>query len=186
MGGKITYVFLSTVLVLVFGVVGMEGVLLLLTGEPAAMGMGAVAFLLPLVGGWFLWKNTRFAGRARTRAPARGGAPRRRPAAAQARAAVTVKAPRRAAAGSRCADMDECPTAAKATHTAANSAARRARRGDRASVIARHGVIPPSGRTDPPRPSAPSLLRLPFPPPAESSGSGNAGPPAGPPGRLRS
>ncbi|MFD0372907.1 hypothetical protein [Streptomyces sp. NPDC059071] len=61
MGGKITYVFLSTVLVLVFGVVGMEGVLLLLTGEPAAMGMGAVAFLLPLVGGWFLWKNTRFA-----------------------------------------------------------------------------------------------------------------------------
>ncbi|MFF6776441.1 hypothetical protein ACFY8W_23155 [Streptomyces sp. NPDC012637] len=61
MGGKITYVFLATVLVLVFGVVGMEGVLLLLTGEPAAMGMGAVAFLLPLVGGWFLWKNTRFA-----------------------------------------------------------------------------------------------------------------------------
>ncbi|WMX44745.1 hypothetical protein [Streptomyces roseicoloratus] len=61
MGGKITYVFLSTILVLVFGVVGMEGVLLLLTGEPAAMGMGAVAFLLPLVGGWFLWKNTRFA-----------------------------------------------------------------------------------------------------------------------------
>ncbi|MFC7968006.1 hypothetical protein [Streptomyces cinereoruber] len=64
MGGKITYVFLSTVLVVVFGVVAMEGVLLLLTGEPAAMGMGAVAFLLPLVGGWFLWKNTRFARRA--------------------------------------------------------------------------------------------------------------------------
>ncbi|MEV5974313.1 hypothetical protein [Streptomyces sp. NPDC051921] len=64
MGGKITYVFLATVLVLVFGVVGMEGILLLLTGEPAAMGMGAVAFLLPLVGGWFLWKNTRFARRA--------------------------------------------------------------------------------------------------------------------------
>ncbi|MGW5781862.1 hypothetical protein [Streptomyces sp. NPDC003863] len=64
MGGKITYVFLATVLVLVFGVVGMEGVLLLLTGEPAAMGMGAVAFLLPVVGGWFLWKNTSFARRA--------------------------------------------------------------------------------------------------------------------------
>ncbi|MFC7794675.1 hypothetical protein [Streptomyces cinereoruber] len=78
MGGKITYVFLSTVLVLVFGVVAMEGVLLLLTGEPAAMGMGTVAFLLPLVGGWFLWKNTRFARRANRLAAeleAEGGLP---------------------------------------------------------------------------------------------------------------
>ncbi|MFI9117794.1 hypothetical protein [Streptomyces bikiniensis] len=78
MGGKITYVFLATVLVLVFGVVAMEGVLLLLTGEPAAMGMGAVAFLLPLVGGWFLWKNTRFARRANRLAAeleAEGGLP---------------------------------------------------------------------------------------------------------------
>ncbi|MFI8522142.1 hypothetical protein ACIGEZ_30645 [Streptomyces sp. NPDC085481] len=78
MGGKITYVFLATVLVLVFGVVGMEGVLLLLTGEPAAMGMGAVAFLLPLVGGWFLWKNTRFARQANRLArelEAEGGLP---------------------------------------------------------------------------------------------------------------
>ncbi|MEU8622752.1 hypothetical protein [Streptomyces sp. NPDC048623] len=78
MGGKITYVFLSTVLVLVFGVVAMEGVLLLLTGEPAAMGMGAIAFLLPVVGGWFLWQNTRFARRANRLAEeleAEGGLP---------------------------------------------------------------------------------------------------------------
>ncbi|MFE9739187.1 hypothetical protein [Streptomyces sp. NPDC006477] len=78
MGGKITYVFLATVLVLVFGVVAMEGVLLLLTGEPAAMGMGAVAFLLPGVGSWFLWKNTRFArqaGRLATELEAEGGLP---------------------------------------------------------------------------------------------------------------
>ncbi|MFB6842927.1 hypothetical protein [Streptomyces sp. NPDC056361] len=78
MGGKITYVFLATVLVLVFGVVAMEGVLLLLTGEPAAMGMGAVAFLLPAVGGWFLWHNTRFArraGRLATELEAEGGLP---------------------------------------------------------------------------------------------------------------
>ena len=78
MGGKITYVFLATVLVLVFGVVAMEGVLLLLTGEPAAMGMGAVAFLLPAVGGWFLWQNTRFArqaGRLATELEAEGGLP---------------------------------------------------------------------------------------------------------------
>ncbi|MFF7779395.1 hypothetical protein ACFZCG_33860 [Streptomyces tanashiensis] len=78
MGGKITYVFLATVLVLVFGVVAMEGVLLVLTGEPAAMGMGAVAFLLPLVGGWFLWKNTSFARRANRLAAeleAEGGLP---------------------------------------------------------------------------------------------------------------
>ncbi|MBM4793154.1 hypothetical protein HXP44_14105 [Streptomyces sioyaensis] len=61
MGGKITYFFLATVLVLVFGVVALEGVLLLLTGEPAAMGMGAVAFALPCIGAWFLWHNTRFA-----------------------------------------------------------------------------------------------------------------------------
>ncbi|MEU2510068.1 hypothetical protein ABZ621_35970 [Streptomyces sp. NPDC007863] len=78
MGGKITYVFLATVLVLVFGVVAMEGVLLLLTGEPVAMGMGAVAFLLPCVGGWFLWKNTSFARRANRLAAeleAEGGLP---------------------------------------------------------------------------------------------------------------
>ncbi|WP_137992948.1 hypothetical protein [Streptomyces vilmorinianum] len=78
MGGKITYVFLATVLVLVFGVVAMEGVLLLLTGEPAAMGMGAVAFLLPGVGGWFLWKNTAFARNAQRLArelEAEGGLP---------------------------------------------------------------------------------------------------------------
>lgn len=61
MGGKITYFFLATVLVVVFGVVALEGVLLLLTGEPAAMGMGAVAFVLPFIGAWFLWHNTRFA-----------------------------------------------------------------------------------------------------------------------------
>ncbi|WP_418959468.1 hypothetical protein [Streptomyces tritici] len=78
MGGKITYFFLATVLVLVFGVVAMEGVLLLLTGEPAAMGMGAVAFLLPCVGAWFLWQNTRFARRANRLAAeleAEGGLP---------------------------------------------------------------------------------------------------------------
>ncbi|MFG2334507.1 hypothetical protein ACGFMM_33575 [Streptomyces sp. NPDC048604] len=78
MGGKITYFFLATVLVLVFGVVAMEGVLLLLTGEPAAMGMGAVAFLLPCVGAWFLWQNTRFARRAHRLAAeleAEGGLP---------------------------------------------------------------------------------------------------------------
>ncbi|MEU8528669.1 MULTISPECIES: hypothetical protein [Streptomyces] len=78
MGGKITYFFLATVLVLVFGVVAMEGVLLLLTGEPAAMGMGAVAFLLPGVGGWFLYQNTRFARRANRLAAeleAEGGLP---------------------------------------------------------------------------------------------------------------
>ncbi|MEU8544587.1 hypothetical protein AB0C52_32100 [Streptomyces sp. NPDC048717] len=78
MGGKITYVFLATVLVLVFGVVGMEGVLLLLTGEPAAMGMGAIAFVLPVVGAWFLWKNTAFARRANRLAAeleAEGGLP---------------------------------------------------------------------------------------------------------------
>ncbi|MEV6330828.1 hypothetical protein [Streptomyces sp. NPDC051909] len=78
MGGKITYVFLATVLVLVFGVVAMEGVLLLLTGEPAAMGMGAIAFVLPVVGAWFLWQNTRFARRANRLAAeleAEGGLP---------------------------------------------------------------------------------------------------------------
>ncbi|MGW6570489.1 hypothetical protein [Streptomyces sp. NPDC054975] len=78
MGGKITYVFLAAVLVLVFGVVAMEGVLLILTGEPAAVGMGAVAFLLPCVGGWFLWKNTAFARNAQRLArelEAEGGLP---------------------------------------------------------------------------------------------------------------
>ncbi|MDG9704467.1 hypothetical protein [Streptomyces sp. DH37] len=61
MGGKITYAFLAVSLVVVFAVVALEGVLLLGTGEPAAMGMGAMAFVLPCVGAWFLWHNTRFA-----------------------------------------------------------------------------------------------------------------------------
>ncbi|CUM41821.1 hypothetical protein BN2537_12607 [Streptomyces venezuelae] len=111
-------------------------------------------------------------------APAIVGVPRRRPAAAQAAAAVAAKAPSRPSAGSWCADMDECPTAAKATHTTAKSAARRARSGDRASVIARNGAIPPSGRTDPPpvlrRTLARTVAFLPRrnPPGAESPGPG--------------
>lgn len=83
MGGKITYFFLATVLVIVFGVVALEGVLLLMTGEPAAMGMGAVAFLLPGIGGWFLWHNTRFARNAHRLAhalEAEGGLPADEPA----------------------------------------------------------------------------------------------------------
>ncbi|WP_326618146.1 hypothetical protein OG863_12145 [Streptomyces decoyicus] len=83
MGGKITYFFLATVLVIVFGVVALEGILLLMTGEPAAMGMGAVAFLLPGIGGWFLWHNTRFARNAHRLAralEAEGGLPVDEPA----------------------------------------------------------------------------------------------------------
>ncbi|GAA2458544.1 hypothetical protein [Streptomyces macrosporus] len=83
MGGKITYLFLSTALVVVFLVVALEGVLLLRTGEPAAMGMGAVAFVLPCVGAWFLWHNTRFArdaGRLARELEAEGGLPEEAPA----------------------------------------------------------------------------------------------------------
>ncbi|MGW7579452.1 hypothetical protein [Streptomyces sp. NPDC054765] len=83
MGGKITYFFLATVLVIVFGVVALEGVLLLMTGEPAAMGMGAVAFVLPFIGAWFLWHNTRFARDAHRLAhalEAEGGLPADEPA----------------------------------------------------------------------------------------------------------
>ncbi|HEX5565664.1 MAG TPA: hypothetical protein VFY14_01770 [Streptomyces sp.] len=79
MSGKITYTFLAGALVIVFGVVALEGALLLGTGEPAAMGMGAVAFVLPCVGVWFLWHNTRFARNANRLArelEAEGGLPR--------------------------------------------------------------------------------------------------------------
>ncbi|HZG02893.1 MAG TPA: hypothetical protein VE546_04860 [Streptomyces sp.] len=83
MGGKITYAFLSTALVIVFAVVALEGVLLLRTGEPAAMGMGAAALVLPCVGAWFLWHNTRFARNANRLArelEAEGGLPADEPA----------------------------------------------------------------------------------------------------------
>ncbi|WP_410536069.1 hypothetical protein [Streptomyces sp. KL2] len=83
MGGKITYAFLAVSLVVVFAVVALEGVLLLRTGEPAAMGMGAVAFALPCVGAWFLWHNTRFARNANRLArelEAEGGLPQDGPA----------------------------------------------------------------------------------------------------------
>nr|WP_238420732.1 hypothetical protein [Streptomyces taklimakanensis] len=69
-------------MVVVFAVVALEGVLLLRSGEPAAMGMGAVAFVLPCVGAWFLWHNTRFArdaGRLARELEAEGGLPQDEP-----------------------------------------------------------------------------------------------------------
>ncbi|PJE99206.1 hypothetical protein CUT44_05410 [Streptomyces carminius] len=78
MGGKITYAFLAIALVVVFAVVAVQGVLLLRTGEPAGVGMGVAALVLPCVGAWFLWHNTLFArnaGRLVRELEAEGGLP---------------------------------------------------------------------------------------------------------------
>jgi hypothetical protein len=51
---------LAVVLLLVFAVVAVEGVQLILTGEPAGIGIGVSAFVIPGIGIWFLWRTIHF------------------------------------------------------------------------------------------------------------------------------
>ncbi|MFJ8810123.1 hypothetical protein [Streptomyces sp. NPDC102490] len=78
MRAKITYLVTAAVLVFYFLLVGSRGVLLIKTGTLLTVTFGVAVLILPVIGLWFLWKNTQFVRRANRLAAeldAEGGLP---------------------------------------------------------------------------------------------------------------
>ncbi|MFF4473995.1 hypothetical protein ACFYZ3_31140 [Streptomyces sp. NPDC001599] len=78
MRAKITYLVTAAVLVFYFALVGSRGVLLIKTGTLLTVTFGVAVLILPVIGLWFLWKNTQFVRRANQLAAeldAEGGLP---------------------------------------------------------------------------------------------------------------
>ncbi|MFE0983464.1 tetratricopeptide repeat protein [Streptomyces rochei] len=78
MRAKISYVVTAAVLVFYFALVGSRGVLLIGTGTPLTVTFGIAVLILPVIGVWFLWKNTQFVRKANALAAeldAEGGLP---------------------------------------------------------------------------------------------------------------
>ncbi len=78
MRAKITYLVTAAVLVFYFVLVGSRGVMLIQSGTPVTVSFGIAVLILPVIGLWFLWKNTQFVRRANQLAAeldAEGGLP---------------------------------------------------------------------------------------------------------------
>ncbi|MFD5429370.1 hypothetical protein [Streptomyces sp. NPDC127084] len=78
MRAKITYFLTAAVLVVYFVLVGSRGVLLIRHGTVLTVTFGVAVLILPVIGIWFLWKNTRFVRKANALAAeldAQGGLP---------------------------------------------------------------------------------------------------------------
>ncbi|WP_030161425.1 hypothetical protein [Streptomyces sp. NRRL S-244] len=78
MRAKITYFLTAAVLVVYFVLVGSRGVMLIRQGTALTVAFGAAVLILPVIGVWFLWKNTQFVTRANqlaTELEAEGGLP---------------------------------------------------------------------------------------------------------------
>ena len=60
MRAKITYLVTAAVLVFYFVLVGSRGVLLIQHGTLLTVTFGVAVLILPVIGVWFLWKNTQF------------------------------------------------------------------------------------------------------------------------------
>lgn len=78
MRAKITYTVTAAVLVFYFLLAGSRGVLLIRHGTLLTVTFGVAVLILPLIGIWFLWKNTQFVRRANALAAeldAEGGLP---------------------------------------------------------------------------------------------------------------
>ncbi|MCX5203818.1 hypothetical protein OG897_20470 [Streptomyces sp. NBC_00237] len=60
MRAKITYFLTAAVLVVFFVLVGGRAVAMMQLGTPLGIGLGTAALIIPLIGVWFLWKNTEF------------------------------------------------------------------------------------------------------------------------------
>ncbi|MEU5091962.1 hypothetical protein [Streptomyces sp. NPDC021356] len=78
MRAKITYLVTAAVLVFYFVLVGSRGVLLIESGTFVTVTFGVAVLILPVIGLWFLWKNTQFVRRANALAAeldAEGGLP---------------------------------------------------------------------------------------------------------------
>ncbi|MEU3450075.1 tetratricopeptide repeat protein [Streptomyces thermolilacinus] len=78
MGAKIMYFVTAAFLVVWFVLVGGRGVALIQQGTAVTMTLGVAALVLPAIGVWFLWMNTRFvtkANRLAAELEAEGGLP---------------------------------------------------------------------------------------------------------------
>ncbi|MCX5375493.1 hypothetical protein [Streptomyces sp. NBC_00091] len=78
MRAKITYLVTAAVLVVYFVLVGSRGLMLIQQGTWLTVTFGAAVLILPVIGIWFLWMNTRFVTRANqlaTELEAEGGLP---------------------------------------------------------------------------------------------------------------
>ncbi|MEU3724986.1 hypothetical protein [Streptomyces sp. NPDC031705] len=78
MRAKITYLVTAAVLVVYFVLVGSRGLMLIQQGTWLTVTFGAAVLVLPVIGIWFLWMNTRFVTRANQLAAeleAEGGLP---------------------------------------------------------------------------------------------------------------
>ncbi|WP_409469314.1 hypothetical protein [Streptomyces sp. HC307] len=64
MRAKLSYALTAAVLVFYFVLVGSRGVLLIKTGTFLTVTFGVAVLILPVIGLWFLWKNTQFVRRA--------------------------------------------------------------------------------------------------------------------------
>lgn len=64
MRAKITYFLTAAVLVVYFVLVGSRGLLLIRHGTWLTVTFGVAVLILPVIGVWFLWKNTQFVTRA--------------------------------------------------------------------------------------------------------------------------
>ncbi|MFB6819682.1 hypothetical protein ACFCV8_34660 [Streptomyces sp. NPDC056347] len=64
MRAKITYFVTAAVLVFYFVLVGSRGFLLIEHGTLLTVTFGVAVLILPVIGIWFLWKNTQFVSRA--------------------------------------------------------------------------------------------------------------------------
>ncbi|OON76468.1 hypothetical protein [Streptomyces tsukubensis] len=78
MRAKITYAVTAVVLIIYFVLAGSRGVMLIQHGTALTVVFGVAVLVLPLIGLWFLWKNTQFVTRANRLAAeleAEGGLP---------------------------------------------------------------------------------------------------------------
>ncbi|MFF5611102.1 hypothetical protein ACFY65_32715 [Streptomyces cellulosae] len=78
MRAKISYALTAAVLVVYFVLVGSRGVLLIKAGTLLTVTFGVAVLILPVIGVWFLWKNTQFvrdANRLAAELDAEGGLP---------------------------------------------------------------------------------------------------------------
>ena len=78
MRAKISYAVTAAVLVVYFVLVGSRGVMLIQSGTVVTVTFGVAVLILPVIGVWFLWKNTQFVRRANALAAqldAEGGLP---------------------------------------------------------------------------------------------------------------
>ncbi|MFE9554350.1 hypothetical protein ACFYOD_12815 [Streptomyces sp. NPDC006703] len=78
MRAKITYIITAAVLVFYFVLAGSRGAMLIEQGTWITVTMGVAVLILPLIGIWFLWANTRFVTKANKLAAeldAEGGLP---------------------------------------------------------------------------------------------------------------